>query len=249
MEDGEPLLSGYRKKIAPATQAALWTLSNGRCYAPGCQFPVVFEIKPGVYQKNAQVAHIHGVRAPRFNPDMTPEQCAEFSNLLLLCLAHHSGVDDKRDGERLYPAELLREWKAEHEGSNGPALAALGAVDEDSLTELLLDVFSPPLERLEQIADRLEGTGTLNAQTVEELRQVVDVMTSSPSGPDARTAAWLAEAAEVYGSHRFRNTVLALVEAAALLPGNGSALDSKISELHEIADLISASSRRMSRYE
>lgn len=57
--------------------------------------------------------------------------------------------------------DLLRRWKADHEGSNGPALAALGAIDEDSLTDLLLDVFTPPLEQLTQIADQLEETGTL----------------------------------------------------------------------------------------
>ena len=109
-------MDGYRKKITPATQAALWTLSNGRCYASGCSFPVVFEIRPGVYRKNAQIAHIHGVRAPRYDPMLTVEQCAAFSNLLLLCLPHHSEVDDRKTGEKLYPPELLRKWKADHEG-------------------------------------------------------------------------------------------------------------------------------------
>jgi hypothetical protein len=54
-----------RKPVSPATVAALWTLSNGHCYAPGCTAPVVVEVRPGVYRKNAQVAHIHGVRAGR----------------------------------------------------------------------------------------------------------------------------------------------------------------------------------------
>jgi hypothetical protein len=136
-------MTGYRKKITAATQTALWTMSNGRCYAPGCPFPVVFEIRPGVYRKNAQIAHIHGFNSrPRFKPGLTPEECAEFSNLLLLCLPHHSEVDDRATGEKLYPPDLLRQRKTDHEGSNGPALAALGAIDEDGLTELLLDVFT-----------------------------------------------------------------------------------------------------------
>ena len=52
--------------------AALWTVSNGRCYAPGCIMPVVLEVRPGVYQKNSQVAHIYGIRpgAPRYMPGM-----------------------------------------------------------------------------------------------------------------------------------------------------------------------------------
>jgi hypothetical protein len=78
-------------------------------------------------------------------------------------------------------------------------------------------VFTPPVKRLQQIADQLEETGTLNAQTVIELRQVVEVMTSSPAGPDARTAAMLADAAAIYGSRQFQETVSKLREAADLI--------------------------------
>jgi hypothetical protein len=178
---------------------------------------VVVEIRPGVYRKNSQVAHIKGVRAPRFDPTLSAEQCAAFSNLLILCLPHHAEVDDRKTGEKLYPPHVLRKWKADHEGRNGAALAALGPIDEESLTQLLLDVFTPPVKRLQQIADQLEKTGTLNARTVIELRDVIDIMTSSPAGPDAQTAEMLAEAAEVFGSRRFRDTVEALGEAADLI--------------------------------
>jgi hypothetical protein len=178
---------------------------------------VVVEIRPGVYRKNSQVAHIKGVRAPRFDPTLSAEQCAAFSNLLILCLPHHAEVDDRKTGEKLYPPHVLRKWKADHEGRNEAALAALGPIDEESLTQLLLDVFTPPVKRLQQIADQLEKTGTLNARTVIELRDVIDIMTSSPAGPDAQTAEMLAEAAEVFGSRRFRDTVEALGEAADLI--------------------------------
>lgn len=86
-------------------------MSNGRCYAPGCAFPVIFEVRPGAYRKNAQIAHIYGVRAPRYKKGLSKEERDAFSNLLLLCLAHHSEVDDKKTVEKLYPPELLREWK------------------------------------------------------------------------------------------------------------------------------------------
>jgi hypothetical protein len=248
MEDGELQLTGYRKKITPATQAALWTLSNGRCYAPECLSPVVMEIRPGAYRKNAQIAHIHGVSAPRYKENMTAEECAAFSNLLLLCLPHHSEVDDRLTGERFYPPDLLHKWKADHEGSNGPALAALGPVGDDILIEMLLDAFSPPLERLEQIADQLDATGTITAQTVIELRQVIDVMTISPMGLNARIASAMVDAAGVYGSHGFREATLALSHAADVLPGYDRELAGKISELHEIATLIAGSSRRMGGY-
>ena len=144
-KDGEPALAGDRKSIPAATKAALWALSNGRCYAPGCPAPVVVEVRPGVYRKNAQIAHIRGVRAPRHDPSLTAEGCTLFTNLLVLCLPHHGEVDDRRTGEKNYPVPLLMQWKADHEGSNAQALAALGAVDEDRLTSLLLEVFSPPV--------------------------------------------------------------------------------------------------------
>jgi hypothetical protein len=178
---------------------------------------VVAEIRPGVYRKNAQIAHIKGVRAPRFDPKLSAPECAAFSNLLLLCLPHHTEVDDRKTGEKLYPPEVLRKWKTDHEGKNGTALAALGPIDEDSLTELLLDAFAPPIKRLQQIADQLEKTGTLNAQTVTELRQVVDVMATSPAGPDVHTASMLLEAAEMYSSLRFDETVRQLSEAAEII--------------------------------
>src|SRR5690606_9671037 len=105
-----------RRNIPAAVQAALWALSNGYCYAPGCPSPVVHEVRPGVFKKNAQIAHIHAVKpgAPRYRPCTTDEERKQrdaFTNLILVCLAHHAAIDDKRDGERLYPPELLREWK------------------------------------------------------------------------------------------------------------------------------------------
>lgn len=137
-------MAGNRKGIPAGTEAALWALSNGRCYAPGCTAPVVVEVRPGVYRKNAQMAHIRGVRAPRYDPALSATACASFSNLLILCLPHHGEVDDRKTGETLYPVETLTLWKSGHEGANGPALAALGPIDEETLTRLLTQVFSPP---------------------------------------------------------------------------------------------------------
>ena len=241
-------MAGNRTHIPAATEAALWALSNGRCYAPGCPFPVVWEVRPGVYRKNAQIAHIRGVRAPRHDPSLTPEECAAFSNLLILCLPHHGEVDDKKTGEKFYPAELLTEWKTGHEGSNGPALAALGSIDEDRLTELLLDVFTPPVERLQQIADQLEETGALNADTVTQLRQVVAVMTSTPAGPDTRTAALLAQAADIFSTHAFQCAAASLGQAADILPAYDRTLQTRITQLQQAAEIISAAADNLRRY-
>lgn len=241
-------MAGVRKHVSAATEAALWALSNGRCYAPGCPSPVVSEVRPGVYRKNAQIAHIRGVRAPRHDKSLTPGQCAEFRNLLILCLPHHGEVDDRKTGEKFYPVELLTRWKTSHEGSSGPALAALGPVDEDNLTDLLVSVFTPPAERLQQIADQLEQTGTLNAETVVQLRQVVDVMTSAPAGPSTRTAEALTYAADVFGTHAFRRAASQLVTAADMLTSSDKTLAAKVAQLQQAADLMSAAADRLRRY-
>lgn len=61
-------VAGVRRGISPATEAAFWALSNGRCYAPGCTAPVVVEVRAGVYRKNAQIAHIRGFARPGMTP-------------------------------------------------------------------------------------------------------------------------------------------------------------------------------------
>lgn len=125
-----------------------------------------------------------------------------FTNVLLLYQPHHSEVDDKKTGEKLYPPELLRQWKTEHEGGNGPALARLGPVDEDALAELLASAFEPPIKRLEKIAHQLEKTGTLNASAVSELRRVIGVLVG---GPDRRTAHLLMSAADMLSARDLRH--------------------------------------------
>ncbi len=211
------MAEGERRDIHPATAAALWVLSNGRCYWPGCVFPILLETRPGVYRKNAQIAHIFGVRpgAVRFRKGLSEGERDSFANLVLLCTAHHSEVDNKRDGEKLYPSERLREWKIQHEGTNGPALAALGPISEDGIETLLARMFEPPVKRLEKIAEQLEKTGTLNAAAVVELKQIVAVAAETSIGADARTVAALIEASEQLSGLNLRGAAAALLEAAS----------------------------------
>src|SRR5260370_33988243 len=164
MTGGWQGVTGDRKSIPRPTEAALWALSNRRCYFPRCPAPVVVEVRAGVYRKNVQVAHIFGVRpdGPRFRKGMSEGERDSFLNLLLMCLPHHADVDAKKEAEIIYPPELLRNWKTDHEGSNGPALAALGPIDEEDLMSNLARAFSPPIDRLRAIAEQLHSTGALN---------------------------------------------------------------------------------------
>ncbi|MER5424252.1 HNH endonuclease [Streptosporangium roseum] len=84
---------------------------------------MIFEVKPDVYKKSAQIAHIYGVQpgSARRPPCRAPKEEQErdsFRNLILLCLAHHVEVDDKKKGANLHPPELLFEWKRKHEGEH-----------------------------------------------------------------------------------------------------------------------------------
>lgn len=236
-------MAGIRRSIPAATEAALWALSNGQCYAPGCTAPVVVEVRPGVYRKNAQIAHIRGVHAPRYDPALSPDECASFTNLLILCLPHHGEVDDKMTGEKLYPVATLTRWKTSHEGADGPALARLGQVDEETLDSMLTQVFSPPAQRLEQIADQLEETGTLTASTLRQLRQVVQVMNAGPARTSADTANTLAYAAGVFSRTRFRDAVLALSQAADTM--SSTTMADQIRELRAIADGLNRAAARL----
>lgn len=153
--------------------------------------PAVVETQPGVYRKNLQIAHIFGIRKGSPRHDLLPpgEDRNSFKYLLLLCLPHHSDIDDPRTGEKEYPPERLLRMKAEREGGHAAALAELGAIGEEELTELLLRVFQRPLDRLNEIADRLERTGEASAATVAELRQVAEVLADAPAKPDSDTVA------------------------------------------------------------
>ncbi len=141
--------------------------------------------------------------------------------------------------------ETLTQWKTGHEGANGPALAALGPVDEETLARLLAQVFSPPARRLQQIADQLEETGTLTAQNLLELRQVVQVMRAGPARASADAAEMLSYAADVFGRREFIGLVDQLGTAADML--SARTLADQIGSLHDIAETLDAASRRIHR--
>ncbi|MDR7276007.1 hypothetical protein [Catenuloplanes atrovinosus] len=212
-----PAPDGKRKAIAAATEAAVWALSNGVCYAPRCTAPVVVEVMPGIYKKNAQVAHVYGVRpkAPRYRENIPDRD--SFKYLLLLCTPHHSLVDDKKTGERDFPPETLLDWKRLHEGGNRQALAALGSIDEDDLTDLLTEVFSPPLKRLEDLATQLERTGTVTRQNLADLKQIITVMQDTAGAPDRQTALTLSQAAEILSLINLPSSATRLSQAAEIL--------------------------------
>jgi hypothetical protein len=126
-------------------------------------------------------------------------------------------VDDRVDGEKLYPASLLRKWKQDREGADGQALDLLGRTNEEELASFLTAAFQPPLDRLQAIADQLEKTGTITQDSVVELRKILDLVQDS-EGVDYRTAQMLGFAAETLGTNEFYRSAAALADAAEILP-------------------------------
>jgi hypothetical protein len=135
-----------------------------------------------------QVAHIYGVRpgAPRYQLGMPDSERDSFKNLLQLCLPHHAKVDDKRTGATLYPAEELLKWKRNHEGKNNAVLNQIGPVDEERFMELIAEIFVPPLQRLEAIAEQLER---LERSTPRALRSFAESFRFRSSNPKDQTPA------------------------------------------------------------
>jgi hypothetical protein len=211
-----------RKAVAAAAQAALWVLSSGRCYFPHCAQPVIMMIRPDIYRKNVQIAHIHGVKpdSPRHRPNMPVDERDGFGNLMLMCTPHHSEIDNKTDGATRYPAELLRRWKAEHEGAYGKALEAIGPLDLDKLGDALAAAFQPPVDRLTAIADQLERAGIDQQTAIRELRSIAAMLNVTP-GVDPTGARQLAYAAQVFEGLDLQKIASKLGRSADVFGGPG----------------------------
>lgn len=97
----------------PPTAATVRQLygSAFRCAHPQCQRPLYkLNNETGNRVLNSRVAHIHARRegGPRWI-DMLPEDNRASANLILLCIEHSYEIDETPD---VFPAKMLREWKA-----------------------------------------------------------------------------------------------------------------------------------------
>jgi hypothetical protein len=129
-------------------ERALYLLSRGTCYYPGCVAPAIVFVEDRPVC-NLDIAHIHGanLNSARYDHSMSDRERASFVNLLLLCRPHHRLVDQIDPSS--YSAETLREWKSAREaalvgegerlGSPAPAfdgsLLSSGGVLEDMIEQ------------------------------------------------------------------------------------------------------------------
>ncbi len=155
-------MQSERRTYPAGTKEALFMLSRGQCYAPGCGAAVMRRLD-GQWRTKAHVAHICGLNmeSARFDESIPVPERNNFGNLLLLCKPHHDLVDSKAL-EKKYPKETLIAWKTAREGEYAGDLLELGAVTEDTLrrwmTEAVADTrgeIANAFDRLQDISDTL----------------------------------------------------------------------------------------------
>lgn len=97
----------------PSTIKKLFAYSGNQCAMPDCREFLVDETGAML----GKIAHIHAAEkgGARFRKDMTNEQRLAFDNLMLVCGKHHD-IIDYPDNAEIYKPEVLRKYKAEHEG-------------------------------------------------------------------------------------------------------------------------------------
>lgn len=127
-----------QRNYSPKTLKILFGLSGNQCYHPKCTNNV---IEPATESSDAaviaQICHIYAssVDGPRGKTGLTNKELDSQENLLLLCPNHHTVVDKQFE---TYPAEMLKQWKRDHEAE---AITNRFATDLDDVPS---DVFSRP---------------------------------------------------------------------------------------------------------
>ena len=117
------------------TRTALAALSQGRCYFPGCDRPIV-AFRASEPFVDCQIAHIRDARpGNRFDPHMKDDERRAFANLILLCKPCHDLVD-RRHPRRYSVADLAR-WKQERE--DGALSGLSGVVTDADLEEAIVE--------------------------------------------------------------------------------------------------------------
>lgn len=105
-----------KTRIPEKVQVALWAKAGGRCEYRGCNRDLIGDLIVGRQDgKFGFVAHIVADTpdGPRGDPVLSQKLAKDLDNLMLLCAAHHKGVD--LDYLADHPRAVLQEMKAQHE--------------------------------------------------------------------------------------------------------------------------------------
>lgn len=145
------------RNYSAGARGALFSLSSGLCFFPGCPKPVI-EVTEGDPLIAVEIAHIKGANrtSARYEEEMSDDERSHFDNLMLLCTPHHKLIDGPRREE--FPADLLLTWKQEHEA--GQEVSGLDALSADDLPDLIQHAFAEAMagSRIREIKVELKAS-------------------------------------------------------------------------------------------
>lgn len=119
-----------RIHVSTAAKYMLWAKTAGRCEICGRLLTEDPHFKsPGNLSNFAHI-RAYSSNGPRFDPTYTKKETNEIGNLILLCNACHTVVDNSPD---VFPVEMLEEYKSRHETAIEKAGEALRTAGLDVL--------------------------------------------------------------------------------------------------------------------
>jgi hypothetical protein len=244
-----------RRYYSNATIAALTTLARGGCYWPGCNVPTIRMVN-GTPRLNLEIAHIRAFEkgGKRYAATWSVEERNSFANLILLCHPHHKEIDGP-DGDR-YTVEALEGWKEEREADGLDALAGLGDLTEQRLSEMitesqiaLVDRIGPALDEFAKTAPELAALLKVTLKELADPRihgfglseDGISMLSESARslGHLQDTAFLLADAARTL-SHLpdSVNTLSDAVDSLVNLPDNAKTLRSAAAKAERAAEMM-----------
>jgi hypothetical protein len=140
------------KRLEPTKETVreLFVKSGNECAFPGCTHRIINQ--EGVFI--AEMCHIEAAEkgGHRFNPDMSNEDRRHFSNLMLMCHAHHKITDNAEK----YPVARLKKMKKKHEATYTKAAdKILKAIVDDAIKNVPKKPRS--LARFDALFDRADN--------------------------------------------------------------------------------------------
>src|SRR5687767_15907043 len=101
--------------VPKQVRVKLWVSAGGRCQYDGCNAALWRDDVTLTSMNRSYVAHIVADKpdGPRGHPTLSEQLAGEFSNLMLLCDAHHRLIDVEQVGE--HSVDRLQAMKREHE--------------------------------------------------------------------------------------------------------------------------------------
>ncbi|MCQ9148089.1 hypothetical protein [Ochrobactrum sp. BTU2] len=158
----------------PSTIKKLFAYSGNQCAIPDCQEQLV-DTSGSMLGK---IAHICAAEkgGPRFDAKMSNEDRRAFDNLLLVCGKHHD-IIDHMPNVKTYTVDVLRKYKADHEGRFKRAERQLIAQVTDT-TQAMLPTYPKTLKRYGEVFD---VTDSMNLdEEVEGLADFIDKLKELP---------------------------------------------------------------------